>query len=368
MFHVKHLDDRYSADAASKERMPFFDNLKGILIMLVVIGHFFNGAVAANILPAWHIFDFIYAFHMPLFIFVSGVFCKSAYSPKTGFRAGTVLYYLALCWLMYLALWAPQAALGVAEPLNFLTVDASMPWYLMALAIYCALTPLFSALKPAFAIGCAFAIAVLSGLVDVGDTLSASRAITFLPFFLIGYYLHPRTILRCIAKLGGKLTLARVCAVILIAAVFLGFHALSLDQMQLNQVIFTGNEPYAAAMVFVSGANELSCCAVRIAGFALALLMGTCLMLLTPRTEVFALSRTGRHTLQVYILHAFVSYVLTYLGTAAMLYQMMPPMAADIAIIIAGVLVSILLGWPNFIQRWFDRLKHAMSEFTITAR
>lgn len=120
---MRHISDTSGA----KERLPFFDNLKGILIILVVVGHFFNGAVAANTLPAWHVFDFIYMFHMPLFIFVSGVFCKSVFSAKTGFRAGIVLYYLALCWLMYLALWIPQAALGIAEPLNFLTVDGAMP-------------------------------------------------------------------------------------------------------------------------------------------------------------------------------------------------------------------------------------------------
>lgn len=238
----------------------------------------------------------------------------------------------------------------------------------MALAIYCALTPLFSALKPAFAIGAAFCLAVLSGLVDVGDTLSASRTITFLPFFLIGYYLHPRTILRLIAKLGNRLTLARVCAVIVVVAVFMGFSRLSLEQMQLNQTIFTGNEPYSVAMTFVEGANSITCCALRAGGFALALVMGVCLMLLTPRAEVALLSRCGRHTLQVYIFHAFVSYVLTYIGTAALLYQMMPPMAASIAVVASGVAVSLVLGWPNFVQTWFDRLKGAMDAFTVAIR
>ena len=164
-------------------RLPFFDNLKGVLIALVVVGHFFNGALSAQIVPAWCLFDFIYSFHMPLFIFVSGMFCKSAYSQKKGFRAGLVLYYLLLSWMMYLALWLPQAFLGVAEPLNLLTLDGSMPWYLMALAVYCALTPLFSALKPSFAIVAACGLAVLSGFVDVGNVFSASRVIVFSPFF-----------------------------------------------------------------------------------------------------------------------------------------------------------------------------------------
>ena len=357
-------------EASSKsDRMPYFDNLKGILIILVVVGHFLNGAAASEILPAWHIFDFIYMFHMPLFIFVSGVFCKSVFTPSTGFRAGVVLYYLVLCWLMYLALWAPQAALGIAKPLNLLTVDGSMPWYLMALAIYCALVPLFHALRPAFAICCAFCLAVLSGLVDVGDMLSASRVMVFLPFFLIGFYLHPKSVLRAIGKLGSRLALTRCCAAIVIAVIFLGFGCLSLPQMEFNQTIFTGNAPYSSAVAFISdpgstpSSSMLACCAARICGFALAALMGVCIMVLTPRGEVPLLTRTGRHTLQVYILHAFISYAIAYLGTATLIYQAMPPAAADVVIVALGTAASVILGWPDFIQNWLDRLKGAMSAF-----
>lgn len=356
--------------AKTKNRLPFFDNLKGVLIILVVVGHFFNGAAIANIVPAWHVLDFIYMFHMPLFIFVSGIFCKSIYVKGERFRAGVALYYLALCWLMYLALWLPQWALGIAEPFNLLTVDASMPWYLMALAIYTVLTPLFGNLKPAFALCAAFCLSVLSGLIDVGNVLSASRVIVFLPFFLIGYYLRPQAVLDCIAKLGRRLVAARVCAAVVIVAVFVGFAFLDLEQMRFNQVIFTGVEPYAAAIAVMpeSGANELVCCLVRVAGFIGTAVMGVCIMLLMPRGEVCALSRTGRHTLQVYILHAFVSYTFTYAGLAPALYAMLPAAVASIVVCACGIAVSVVLGWPNFIQEWFDRLRTALDVLTVRSK
>lgn len=60
----------------TKERVHFFDNLKGILIFLVVFGHFALPVhSASDTLNA--LYGFIYIFHMPLFVFVSGFFAKS---------------------------------------------------------------------------------------------------------------------------------------------------------------------------------------------------------------------------------------------------------------------------------------------------
>ena len=48
-----------------------FDNIKGILILLVVFAHFIEGISSTE-----YVYKFIYIFHMPLFIFVSGYFGK----------------------------------------------------------------------------------------------------------------------------------------------------------------------------------------------------------------------------------------------------------------------------------------------------
>ena len=56
-----------------KKRIFLFDNLKFLLIMTVVVGHcvyYMTGN--SNIMKS--IFIFIYSFHMPLFIYLSGLF------------------------------------------------------------------------------------------------------------------------------------------------------------------------------------------------------------------------------------------------------------------------------------------------------
>ncbi|MBR1625808.1 MAG: acyltransferase family protein, partial [Bacteroidales bacterium] len=56
------------------QRDSFFDGLKFVLITLVVLGH--SIGPVSTVYPLSVIYDFIYFFHMPLFIFVSGYFTK----------------------------------------------------------------------------------------------------------------------------------------------------------------------------------------------------------------------------------------------------------------------------------------------------
>lgn len=59
-----------------KVRDARFDTLKGLLILSVVFGHFFSHE-ATHSAPSEAIANFIYSFHMPLFVFVSGYFTNN---------------------------------------------------------------------------------------------------------------------------------------------------------------------------------------------------------------------------------------------------------------------------------------------------
>ncbi|MCM1447377.1 MAG: acyltransferase family protein [Bacteroides sp.] len=63
----------------AKQRNPFWDTLKAILIVLVVLGH--TGMAMGE---KW--LSVIYAFHMPLLIFISGYF--STRKPFRDFLGG----------------------------------------------------------------------------------------------------------------------------------------------------------------------------------------------------------------------------------------------------------------------------------------
>ena len=60
-------------DTSVKERLSKWDNLKGILIICVVIGHFIQyGAAQEEFTLFKNAFVYIYSFHMPIFIFLMG--------------------------------------------------------------------------------------------------------------------------------------------------------------------------------------------------------------------------------------------------------------------------------------------------------
>ena len=68
-------------------RIALWDNLKFILITLVVGGHFADTLIDYSKIYS-SIFLFIYAFHMPLFIFISGYF----HSEKNITKKNNILY------------------------------------------------------------------------------------------------------------------------------------------------------------------------------------------------------------------------------------------------------------------------------------
>ena len=61
----------------NKERDYFFDNLKAVLIFLVVLGQFLLPIHGESVLVV--VKRLIYVFHMSLFVFVSGYFAKKIY-------------------------------------------------------------------------------------------------------------------------------------------------------------------------------------------------------------------------------------------------------------------------------------------------
>ena len=78
------------------ERDHYFDNVKGALITLVVIGHFLLPMERTRLVGS--LINIIYLFHMPMFALISGYFAKSVYR-QGKYRSDKVL---RLVWLYIL--------------------------------------------------------------------------------------------------------------------------------------------------------------------------------------------------------------------------------------------------------------------------
>ena len=178
--------------APAKERDPWFDNAKMALVLLVVVGH------SWTLLPANrvddHLYDFLYAWHVPAFVFVTGYLSRSfTYAPRRLWqlvRTVVVPYVLFECALALFRIY-----LG-GERLEDLFRDPHWPmWYLSALFFWRLLTPVFTRLPAAVAIAVAVATSLVAGLY-AGDTLDLARVLGLLPFFVLGLTATPQRLER----------------------------------------------------------------------------------------------------------------------------------------------------------------------------
>lgn len=162
-----------------KERDAYFDNLKFILILLVVVGHLiepFNGEPTMGT-----IYQFIYSFHMPLFIFTAGYFAKRVQSPKqyVGLLSGLVVPYFIFETLYTLFDYYMQGL----DRLDFTYFYPNwILWFLFSMMLWKMLLPYLLMLK--YPLVFCFAMSIMLGYsIDVDYYASISRTLYFLPFF-----------------------------------------------------------------------------------------------------------------------------------------------------------------------------------------
>ncbi|QUJ75676.1 acyltransferase [Sulfitobacter albidus] len=221
-------------------RLHALDSAKGIGIILVVFGHAWRGAFGAGLIPETGLFaavdTAIYAFHMPLFFFLSGLLFLDTLEK---YRADTLLKSRVsrLLWPMALWTWlffgmklvggaAVNAPVDLADvPLIPLPPYEHL-WFLWALFLCQSLVILLYAAWPrapsrGVAEYCALglAIALTVGQAFIGTpSLIWGPMIAHLPFFLLGIGLGT-----------GRINRPSALLMILAAAAF-GFQLLAVVQ------------------------------------------------------------------------------------------------------------------------------------------
>ena len=157
-------------------RSSLWDNIKGILICLVVLGHFLYNFAGFELVSL--IVYLIYVFHMPAFVFVSGYFTHDP--PK--------LKKLINAFIIF------DAAYLICEYLNLGSIHIISPayvcWYLLALIVW-RFTASFIP-KHKLVIPCMFVLSLLSGFLPVENEFGLTRILSFWVFFEAGYLLAKR--------------------------------------------------------------------------------------------------------------------------------------------------------------------------------
>lgn len=266
-------------EPAVRQRTAYWDNAKGFLIVMVVLGHYLYGY--KDVYAVGFLVSMIYAFHMPAFVLISGYFSRGERSSSARSIARLTAAYLIFNTLMMIyKVVADGAPLSLTEPYNSY-------WYLLALIVWRLTIKYLSKIRGLLAIS--VIVALLIGFWgDVSNEFALSRIICFFPFFLAGYKMSEEKA----ATFIKNRTLSDYLKGILLLIVSVG--------LTFNFILFFSPPIDVFLMGGYYSPDQLLS---RLIVFVLAGMIITGLAFVIPSKPVALLSVWGRNSLAIYVLH-----------------------------------------------------------------
>ena len=278
MFNCKSLNDN---------RIPLWDNIKFFLITLVVIGHVL-GIYTKNNETCRSIFLFIYMFHMPFFIFISGLF----FSKKN--IAQKILLYIIFAYatkiIIFIFTNISHDEWGGVK--FFVLKEGGIPWFLFSLAFFYLLTYLFINVNPICLAIFFIVLACFSGFdKSIGDFLCLSRTIVFYPFFCLGVFISKKSY---IYKIKSYLVLKYICASFILVCFIVCL--LYIKDIYFLRAFVTGRHPYSKSLYDVGPLIRLMC-------YIISALFIFSFIVIIPNKIIPFVTKSGMRTLYVYFWH-----------------------------------------------------------------
>lgn len=268
------------------KRNYMIDNTKGLLIFLVVLGHFleFNVTSKTSI-----ILNFIYSFHMPVFVFFSGYLAK--YNPEKMVKKILFPYVIfqIIAFLFY----------NLFTVTNFtLIAPYHSLWYMFALFFWYMIIPLIDKIKhPKFALLIFVFVGLLIGFDSYATTIfSASRIFVLLPFFAFGYF---------VKKYNWNLKINNNILKCMLIFILIVINILLIEFR--NEIIVQWFYGYAGYSQL-----QFNAC-IRFLIYFIAFLWIIFFINFIPN-KVTLLSKIGKNSLCVYLPHYMIVYAINYFG------------------------------------------------------
>lgn len=274
-------------EALKKERSAYWDNIKGFLMLLVVFAHvLYQLQGSSSVIDST--VDYIYMFHMPAFVFVSGYFGRSE-------RSRSFEGIIKLIFLYFIF----NSIMGFIYGFSSLLVPMYSYWYLSALIVWRLTAHHIAGFREISLI--LFITALFIGFYpSVDNTLASSRIICFYPYYMAGYKLSEEKS----AALSGRKYVRRasVGMMALTGAGVLAFGAYSYFR-------------YTDAALAMYGYTHQTDAFGRLALYVIAFLVIYALRCLSPDRRLPLLTSFGRNSLWIFILHRpFTLLISSYLS------------------------------------------------------
>lgn len=306
-----------------KERIALFDNIKFILITLVVIGHLCDEFTDKSGIYK-SIFLFIYTFHMPLFIFISGLFHNEKNILKK------CIFYISIGFLYKIITLIVDILYG-SENLSFSFLsDGGISWFMFVLAIYTILVYIIRNENKKYILFSSIMLALFIGYdQSIGDFLYISRTVIFFPFYLLATMFKPNDIVHFKRKYK--------CFYIFSAFIFVSWFLLCF--FKINTVyglryLFTGRNAFFEPILKSGPIFRLFC-------YIISSLLCISVIFLTPNKKIIGLTSMGKNSINVYFWHFKLYIFFEKLFSISALFYM--GKVGKIGFLFIGVIITVIL-------------------------
>lgn len=348
---------------APKRRVPLWDNARWIAITLVVMGHAILKLIAESDV-AYAVYLFIFAFHVPLFVAVSGYFAKSG--PPGTRQLHRLLTDIIFPYLIFETIWTlVRWMLGGNLWFDYASASWTL-WFLIALAIWRITLPYLVLLRYPLLIS--IVISIGAGYIDsIDSTFALSRTLGLLPFFVFGWSLRqwqltnrwltlsPASVWRWRA---GAIALFTAVAVVIVLTIE------RLRELKVRRFLLY-DESYGTI-----GYDQLWAGVIRLCLMLLAFGLIVAFLLLVPRRRTW-FTGLGAATMYIYLLHSFLLYPLRESGVLegpqpAWMLPAMMLLSVGISILLSqGIVRRVFRPLVEPRARWLFRKEPATLTDTI---
>lgn len=269
----------------------FIDNIKVILIFLVVFGHLIERYIG-NSHTLMSIYVFIYIFHMPLFIYISGYLSKNVNKSKKIFIKNLLIPYIFLniLWYILVYIYTGEINLPIIYPGWTL-------WFLLSLFFW--RISLKYLIKIKYILPISFILGILIGCIPNGSILSFSRTIVFLPFFLLGYYTDTEKI----EYIFNKVNIG-ICILGILVFVIISFFIA-------NKNILDYRFLYGSYSYKELGISVYMGIIYRILLYFSSILLSLFVAYIIPTNKIF-FTHIGKSTMYIYVFHIYLVLLIFY--------------------------------------------------------
>ena len=320
-----------------KTRSSYIDNLKTVLIFFVVIGHFAEAALEqSDVFKS--LFIWLYFFHMPLFIFVSGYLSKILIHNKERVLQKSFEYF-TLYIIMKVSLSIIKSICTGDKVAFSLFSETSVPWYLFAMILMYITSYALRNYNQKIVFILFVVLAVFVGYdKEVRDFFVLSRFIVFYPFFIIGLNCQENTL----EKLKSKKVLIPLATIVLLVTLSIAY--LFPDIVYEFRPMLTARNPYTSLDEPLESYGPLCRLFVYIVGSVISF----AILIIIPKFNFGYISKIGCRTLPIFFFHRQFLWIFDKLNIYNILQENCGSFIGNLIWLILGFVLTFILSIKIF--------------------